>query len=80
MQGAGFDRKDVAEFVIAARQEQQKFDLEGLGGRVVVRPVVVTLHEKPNMKAVPKEIRATLDDKMAFDKKTSTLIPFLFHK
>ena len=40
MQGAGFDRKDVAEFVIAARQEQQKFDLEGLGGRVVVRPSI----------------------------------------
>ena len=73
VQGAGFDRKDVNEFVIAARQEQQKFDLEGLGGRVVVRPVVVTLHEKPDLKAVPREIRATLDGKVDFDKKTGTL-------
>ena len=71
--GAGFDRKDVAEFVTAARQEQQKFDLEGLGGRVVVQPVVVTLHEKPDLKAVPKEIRATLTGKVDFDNKTSTL-------
>ena len=73
VQGAGFDRKDVAEFVIAARQEQQNFDLEGLGARVVVRPVVVTLFEMPDMKAVPKDIRATLDDKLDFDKKTGTL-------
>ena len=73
VQGAGFDRKDVNEFVVAARDEQQKFDIEGLGGRVVVQPVVVTLHEKPDLKAVPREIRATLDDKVDFDKKTSTL-------
>jgi len=73
VQGAGFDRKDVAEFVAAARQDQQMFDLEGLGSRVVVRPVVVTLHEKPDLKAVPKDIRNTLDDKVDFDKKTSTL-------
>lgn len=73
VQGAGFDRKDVAEFVAAARQEQQMFDLEGLGGRVMVRPVVVTLHEKPDMKAVPKDIRGTLDDKVDFDNKISTL-------
>jgi len=73
VQGAGFDRKDVTEFVIAARQEQQMFDLEGLGGHAVMRAVVVTLHEKPNLKTVPKDIRVTLDDKVDFDKKTSTL-------
>lgn len=73
VQGAGFDRKDVAEFVTAARQEQQMFDLEGLGGRVVVQPVVVVLHEKPDLKAVPKEMRSTLDNKVDFNKKTSTL-------
>jgi type III restriction enzyme len=74
VQGAGFDRKDVAEFVVAARQDQQMFDLEGLGGRAVLQPVVVTLHEKPDLKAVPKDIRSTLDGKVDFDKKTSTLI------
>ena len=73
VQGAGFDRKDATEFVAAARQDQQKFDLEGLGHRVVVRPVVVTLHEKPDLKAVPKDIRISLDEKVEFDKKTSTL-------
>lgn len=73
VQGAGFDRKDATEFVAAARHDQQKFDLEGLGHRVVVRPVVVTLHEKPDLKAVPKDIRISLGEKVEFDKKTSTL-------
>ena len=73
VQGAGFDRKDVAEFVVAARQDQQMFDLEGLGARAVAQPVVVTLHEKPDLKSVPKDIRSTLDGKVDFDKKTSTL-------
>lgn len=73
VQGAGFDRMDVNEFVVAARQEQQKFDLEGLGARVVVRPVVVMLDKKPDWKAVPKEIRTTLDGKLEFDKKLGTL-------
>ena len=73
VQGAGFDRKDVTEFVVAARDEQQKFDIEGLGGRVVVHPVVVTLQEKPDLKAVPREIRAMLDSKVNFDKQTGTL-------
>ena len=40
---------------------------------MVVRPVVVTLHEKPDLKAVPKDSRATLDGKVDFDKKTGTL-------
>ncbi len=73
VQGAGFDRKDVAEFVVAAHPDQKMFDLEGLGDRVVVRPVVITLHEKPDLKAAPKEIRSTLDNKVSFDKKTSSL-------
>ena len=73
VQGAGFDRKDVNEFVVAARQEQQKFDLEGLGARVVLRPVVVTLDEKPDLKGVPKDIRGTLDAKLEFDIKLGTL-------
>lgn len=73
VQGAGFDRKGVAEFVTAARLDQQIFDLEGLGGRLVVRPVVVTLHERPDLKAMPKDIQNTLADKVGFDRKTSTL-------
>jgi len=73
VQGAGFDRMDVNAFVVAARQEQQKFDLEGLGARVVVRPVVVVLHEKPDMQALSKDLRSALDSKLSFDKKMSTL-------
>ncbi len=73
VQGAGFDRKDVNEFVVAARQEQQIFDLDGLESHAIIRPVVVTLDEKPDLKAAPKEMRAMLNDKVVFDQKTRTL-------
>ena len=73
VRGAGFDRQDVAEFVAAARQEQQMFDLDGLGNRAEFQPVVLTLHETPDLKAVPKDLRSTLDSKVGFDKKTGTL-------
>lgn len=67
--GAGFERREVAAFVIAAREEQSRLDLEGHGGRVVVKPVVVTLPEKPNLKTVPKAVR----DKVSWDGKLNTL-------
>ncbi len=67
--GAGFERREVAAFVTAARGEQSRLDLEGYGGRVVVKPVVVTLPEKPNLKAVPKVVR----DKVSWDGKLNTL-------
>ena len=73
VQGAGFDRKDVREFVVAAQPEQQMFDMVGLGARVVVQPVVTTLDAAPDLKALPKELRSVLGDKLAFDKKHSTL-------
>ncbi|MEI6302523.1 MAG: DEAD/DEAH box helicase family protein [Betaproteobacteria bacterium] len=67
--GAGFERRDVAEFVIAARAEQGRFDLEGHVGRVIVRPVAITLAEKPDLKSVPSPIR----DKVTWDGKLNTL-------
>ena len=67
--GAGFERREVAEFVTAARAEQSRLDLEGHGGRVVVRPVAITLSEKPDLKSVPKPIR----DKVSWDGKLNTL-------
>lgn len=73
VQGAGFDRKDVTEFVVAARQEQQGFDMVGLGARVVVNPVVVVLDIPPDLKALPKDLRTALLDKLVVDKKSSTL-------
>jgi type III restriction enzyme len=59
--GAGFERREVAEFVRAASPEQGRLDVEGRPGRVTVRPVVVTLPEKPVLKGVPKPLREKLD-------------------
>lgn len=67
--GAGFERREVAEFVTAAKAEQSRLDLEGHAGRVVVRPVAITLSEKPDLKSVPKPIR----DKVSWDGKRNTL-------
>ncbi|MBC2768791.1 DEAD/DEAH box helicase [Pusillimonas minor] len=67
--GAGFERREVAEFVTAAKAEQARLDLEGHAGRVVVRPVAITLSEKPNLKSVPKPVR----DKVSWDGKLNTL-------
>ncbi len=67
--GAGFERREVTEFVTAAKAEQARLDLEGHAGRVVVRPVAITLSEKPNLKRVPKPVR----DKVSWDGKLNTL-------
>jgi type III restriction enzyme len=67
--GAGFERREVTEFVTAAKAEQARLDLEGHAGRVVVRPVAITLSEKPNLKSVPKPVR----DKVSWDSKLNTL-------
>jgi type III restriction enzyme len=67
--GTGFERREVAEFVTAAKAEQSRLDLDGHGGRVVVRPVAIILSEKPDLKSVPKPIR----DKVSWDGKLNTL-------
>lgn len=67
--GAGFERREVTEFVTAARAEQARLDLEGHAGRVVVRPVAITLTEKPDLRSVPKPVR----DKVSWDGKLNTL-------
>jgi type III restriction enzyme len=67
--GAGFERREVNEFVTAANAEQGRLDLEGHTGRVVVRPVAITLSEKPDLKGVPKPVR----DKVSWNGKESTL-------
>lgn len=69
VQGAGFERKEVADFVAAAKNEQGRLDLEGHPGRIVVHPVAVTLSEKPNLKNVPKHVR----EKVSWDEKEKTL-------
>ncbi len=67
--GAGFERREVTDFVIAVRAEQARLDLEGHAGRIVIRPVVVTLSEKPDLKSVPKPVR----DKVSWDGKLNRL-------
>lgn len=67
--GAGFERREVTEFVTAAKAEQARLDLEGHAGRVVVRPVAITLSEKPDLKSVPKPVR----DKVSWDGKLNML-------
>lgn len=67
--GAGFERREVTEFVTAAKAEQARLDLAGHAGRVVVRPVAITLSEKPDLKSVPKPVR----DKVSWDSKLNTL-------
>jgi type III restriction enzyme len=59
----------VTEFVTAAKPEQARLDLDGHAGRVVVRPVAITLTEKPDLKSVPKPVR----DKVSWDGKLNTL-------
>lgn len=67
--GAGFERREVTDFVTAAKPEQARLDLEGHAGRVVVRPVAITLTEKPDLKSVPKPVR----DKVSWDGNLNTL-------
>ncbi|OGT34843.1 MAG: restriction endonuclease subunit R, partial [Gammaproteobacteria bacterium RBG_16_51_14] len=67
--GAGFERREVTEFVTAAKADQARLDLEGHAGRFVARPVAITLSEKPDLKSVPKPIR----DKVSWDAKLNTL-------
>ncbi|HMZ70143.1 MAG TPA: DEAD/DEAH box helicase family protein [Pseudomonadales bacterium] len=67
--GAGFERREVAQFVTAAKAEQARLDLEGHAGRAVMRPVVVALPEKPDLKSLPKPVR----DKVSWDGKLNTL-------
>ncbi|MHB8912347.1 MAG: DEAD/DEAH box helicase, partial [Lysobacter sp.] len=67
--GAGFDRREVGDFLIAAKTEQARLDLKARPGRIVMTPVAVTLTEKPDLKAIPKELR----DKLSWDNKLRTL-------
>lgn len=62
VEGAGFERRAVLEFVAAARPEQARLDLDR--GRIVVRPVVVPLAEAPQLRGLSRAIR----DKLEWDR------------
>jgi len=67
--GAGFERKEAAEFVAAARSEQGRLDLAAHPERIVMHPVAVDLPEKPDLRVVAKPIR----EKLSWDDKAGTL-------
>ena len=69
VEGAGFERRDVNDFVVAALTEQAKLDLKARPGRAVMTPVVVSLPVAPKLTALPKSLR----DKLAWDKTARTL-------
>lgn len=56
----------MTEFDRAARAEQGRLDLDVHAERVMIRPVAITWPEKPDLKNVPKPMRAkvTWDDKL----------------
>lgn len=61
VEGAGFERRDAAEFVAAAKPEQAPLDLEAHRGRVVVHPVEVSLPEAPSLQGLPKPLREKIE-------------------
>jgi type III restriction enzyme len=67
--GAGFERREVGEFVLARKPDQARLDVSALPGRVVVTPVSVQLPEPPDLRGIPKDVRA----KIEWDKPAHTL-------
>jgi len=67
--GAGFERREVDEFVVAQKADQARPDLSTRPGRVVVTFVSVALPEALNLRGIPKHVR----DKLTWDKQAGTL-------
>ncbi|NND09119.1 MAG: hypothetical protein HKN87_22335 [Saprospiraceae bacterium] len=65
--GAGFERKNVEDFVLAAKPDQNRLDFKR--SKVTVRPVIVELKEKPDLKKIASEIKK----KVTWDNKKKTL-------
>ncbi|TWT19144.1 restriction endonuclease subunit R [Luteimonas marina] len=68
VRGAGFERKDVSQFVAAQRQDQDDLDFGGRG-KLVFTPVDVALPEAPKLRTLPKSVQ----DKLKWDKGSKTL-------
>ncbi len=67
--GAGFERHEVGDFVAARKDEQARLDLSARPGKIVVTPVSVALSEAPDLRSIPKPVR----DKLTWNKKAGTL-------
>ena len=68
VRGAGFERKDVGQFVAAQKQGQDALDFGGRG-RLVFKPVDVPLPRKPKLSALPESVQ----DKVKWDSGSKTL-------
>jgi type III restriction enzyme len=69
VQDAGFDAKEADAFVSARRPEQQRLDIHKRSQRIEIRPVVVALHEKPDLKKLSKQLKS----KLSWDTKSKEL-------
>lgn len=69
VEGAGYERHEALDFVMAAKQEQAPLDWAAHAGRVAIKPVVVTLPERPDLKHIPKATK----EKLTWDDKAKTL-------
>ncbi|MDO4776878.1 MAG: DEAD/DEAH box helicase family protein [Cardiobacteriaceae bacterium] len=67
VQGAGFEKREVREFVAAARSEQQRLDWQE--GKAVFTPVSTVLPERPDIRQLPKP----LQKKVAWNQADNTL-------
>lgn len=60
VRGAGFDRKDVGQFVAAQKADQDDLDFGGRG-KLIFIPVAAVLTEKPRMGSLSAEVKNKLD-------------------
>lgn len=67
VQGAGFEKREVREFVAAANPEQQRLDWQE--GKAVFKPVSTVLPERPDIRQLPKP----LQKKIAWSQEDNTL-------
>ena len=68
VRGAGFERRDVNQFVAAQHERQGGMDFGG-HGKLVFTPVDVPLAEKPTLKTLPESVRG----KVQWDKANKAL-------
>lgn len=59
VEGAGFDTKEAAEFVKAGTGEQARLDFAS--SKVIVKPITISLPEKPDLKSVTPEIKKKVE-------------------
>lgn len=60
VRGAGFDRKDVSQFVVAQKSDQDDLDFGGRG-KLIFTPVATVLNEKPRMGGLSTDVKNKLE-------------------